>query len=212
MKLRMKSRLFLAGLVLALIVGAFVGGLLLQRGGRADMAARTTISGEVIAQEIYEISELAVLRYHYTNAAKFDNYAEINNWKVPFSTKSFIIKYYGEIKLGVEAKDIDVNVNERSREIIITLPPVKVLSHAIDESSLEVWDQTKNIFNPILIEDYAAFAVDQKNAVVDSNITGELIEEAAENARRQIGTLVRNLAGVRDEYTVLFALPAEAEE
>ncbi|MFQ9072278.1 MAG: DUF4230 domain-containing protein [Faecalibacillus faecis] len=39
-------------------------------------------------------------------------------------------------------------------ELNITLPAAKILSHEIDEKSIEVYDESSNIFNQISINDY----------------------------------------------------------
>ena len=199
---KLKIRLIIAGLVLVLIAGAFVaGGFILKRGA----PPKPTISGTIIKDAIAEISELAVLRYHYTDMGKFEDPMMIKDWVIPLTTKSFVISYNGEIKLGLIFKDIEVDVNNLSKEIKITLPPVRVLSHTIDENSVQVWDQTKNIFNPIQIGDFMAFVMERKEIVEDFRVDEKLRNEAQESARKQIEAFVGNFAGVKDEYTVVFA-------
>jgi len=206
MSIRRKIKFYLTlALLVILVAGSIVGWFYLRDGPRLEKASVQAISGDVIAEKIAEISELAVLRYHYANAANFQDHAELNGWKVPFSTKSFTLKYNGEIKLGIDAGEVRVNIDEAGKEIVITLPPVKILSHTIDESSIEVWDQTKNIFNPILIEDYAAFAVDQKKSIEAGHVDDNMKAEAMDIAEKQLGALLRNFAGIEDAYTVLFA-------
>lgn len=202
---KLKQRLIFFLVLLILLAGAFALGFFLKKEPPPVAPPEPTVSGNVVAQEIFEISELAVLRYHYSNVARFGDSAELKGWKIPFSTKSFVLKYNGEIKLGIDASAVTVAVDETNKEIRITLPPVKILSHAIDERTIEVWDQTKNIFNPILVEDYKAIVVSQKKAVEKDGISAELKEEAAAMAKKQIGTLVRNLADVKGAYTVTFA-------
>ncbi|WP_370807359.1 DUF4230 domain-containing protein [Faecalibacillus intestinalis] len=38
----------------------------------------------------------------------------------------------------------------------------KILSHEIDENSIEVYDESSNIFNQISINDYKSFATKEK--------------------------------------------------
>ncbi|MFQ9072878.1 MAG: hypothetical protein ACLR43_09220 [Faecalibacillus faecis] len=40
----------------------------------------------------------------------------------------------------------------------------------IDENSIEVYDESKNVFNPISINDYATFAKKQKEMVAEEAI------------------------------------------
>ena len=199
---KLKKGLILTVVVLVLLAGAFVGGFILKGSPEPQEPPKPTISGNIIQQEISEISELAVLHYRYTNVGKFEDHANIKTWKVPLSSKSFILSYSGDIKLGIDLKAVEVSVDEESSEVLLTLPPVKILSHAIDESSIEVWDQTKNIFNQIKIEEYAEFVTDQKKVFEKNGIGADLKAEATEAAKKQLVTLVRNFAGIKDEYTV----------
>ena len=201
---KLKKWFILSVVALVLVAGVFLAGGLVMRGG-LSFGRKTTISGDLLKQEIAEISELAVLRCHYANVGKFEDQLMLRQWKVPLTTKSIIFTYNGEIKLGIDFNHIDVDIDHAGKEITITLPPVRILSHAIDENSIEPYDQSKNIFNQFLIEDYKALIVDQKKAAEKKIITDALMKEAAEIAKKQIGSFVGNFAGVKDEYTVVFA-------
>ena len=119
------------------------------------------MTSDLLSQQIQDISELATVEYNYTNMGKFENQATFYGWKVPFTTKSFIISYDGKIKAGVDMTQVEVNVSKK--KIKVTVPKAKILSHEIDEKSIEVFDETKNIFNQISITDYNQFAIDQKD-------------------------------------------------
>ena len=62
------------------------------------------------------------------------------------------LTYEGEVQLGIDLTKADIAV--RGDTIAITLPPVEVLSNAIDEKSIEVYNESKNVFNPISVNDY----------------------------------------------------------
>lgn len=56
----------------------------------------TVMTSDLLSQQIQSISELATVEYNYTNMGKFENQATFYGWKVPFTTKSFIISYDGK--------------------------------------------------------------------------------------------------------------------
>lgn len=202
---KLKKGFVLVVVVLVLAVVAFVAGGFVLKGDFKLFSHKTTITGDILKQEITEISELAVLRCYYSNVGTFEDQVKLKDWKVPLTTKGLIFTYSGEIKLGIEFKDIDIAVNEENKEIVITLPPIKMLSHAIDEKSIKPYDQKKNIFNQFMMEDYKVLMVGEKELAEKKMITAALKKEAAETAKRQIGTFIGNFAGVKDEYTVVFA-------
>ena len=100
---------------------------------------------------------------------------------IPFTTKRFIVAYEGSILAGVDLARAKVELGEE--RLTVTLPEAEILSHEIDEDSLEIFDETKNIFNPITLEDYTGFQSDQKGKMEEKAIAGGLLTQAGEQAK-----------------------------
>lgn len=160
----------------------------------------TVMTSDLLSQQISEISELATVEYNYTNMGKFENQATFYGWKVPFTTKSFIISYDGKIKAGVDMTQVEVNVSKK--KIKVTVPKAKILSHEIDEKSIEVFDETKNIFNQISITDYNQFAIDQKDKMEKSVKEKGLLEEAQKKVESTIKTFIKSLNKSSIDYEI----------
>ena len=166
------------------------------------MAGRNSqpqITSSLLGQRLSAIQELATQEYHYTNMGRFQNQLDFYGWKVPFTTKSFIVAYDGVIKAGVDLSELQVEVSGKT--ISVTLPEGKILSHDIDEESIEVFDETKNIFNPIQIEDYTGFTADQKASMEERAISEGLLTAASERARTVVEEFITALPGAED-YTI----------
>ncbi len=161
-------------------------------------AGTTQLSAVVLENRLTEISEFASLTYSYTNMAEFENSKDFYGIKVPFTTKGFIITYDGEIKAGVDLSKAQVEM--KGSKIIITLPEAEILSHQIDEDSLEVFDETTSIFNPLKVTDYNAFSKDQKADMEEKAQEKGLLTEARQKAASAIEKFVSQLAG--EGYTV----------
>lgn len=191
---RLKRRVTLAlALVVALAAAFLLGGAL------AGQESEPEITSALLGQRLAEIQELATQEYHYTNMGRFQNQLDFYGWKVPFTTKSFIVAYDGVIKAGVDLSQVKVTVENQT--ITVTLPEGKILSHEIDEDSLEVFDETKNIFNPIRIEDYTGFTADQR-ASMEKRATEEgLLTAASERARTLVEQFIAALPNAK-EYTI----------
>ena len=110
-------------------------------------------------------------------------------------------RYTGIIKAGYETSEIKSKVGEG--KIYITLPKAKILSHEIDEKSLEVLDESKNIFNPITIEDYNSFQITQKEFTEEKAISDGLFNEAENNVKEMINLAISSVKGI-DDYEVVF--------
>lgn len=191
---KLKRRAILVLILIAVVAGAFfLGGVMAGRDSQPQ------ITSSLLGQRLNAIQELATQEYHYTNMGRFQNQLDFYGWKVPFTTKSFIVAYDGVIKAGVDLSELQVEVSGKT--ISVTLPEGKILSHDIDEDSLEVFDETKNIFNPIQIEDYTGFTADQKASMEERAISEGLLTAASERARTVVEEFLTAFPGAED-YTI----------
>ena len=162
----------------------------------------------VINAEIQDIGELATVEYLYTDAGKFEDPAKIFGKDIPFSftTKSFIAKWDGIIKAGVDISRVTVEVNDKSEEIIVHIPNAEILSHEIDNNSIETLDEKDGFFNPVKVEDVREFDANSKDAMEQRAIENGILDKAFENAKGIIEKLV-NTDVVRElEYTIKFEI------
>ena len=195
-RMRLKTKLILALVLIAVVAGAFFAGAL--AGGRED---EPTVTSDLLSQELLSVQELVSVEYHYTNMGKFENQVDFYGWKVPFTTKSFLISYDGVIKAGVDLSAAEVTVNETAKTVTVTLPEGTIVSHEIPEDSIQVFDETKNIFNPITIEDYTSFTQDQKASVEADAVANGLLDSAKEKAQLAVESLLVMVPGM-EAYTL----------
>lgn len=195
-RLGWKGRLFLAVLVCAAVLAAFLLGA--SWGGQESKSA---ITSDLLGQQLRQAQELVSVEYHYTNMGKFENQVDFYGWKVPFTTKSFLVSYDGLIKAGVDLSQVQVNVDELSHTVTVTLPGGEIISHEIPEDSIQVFDETHNIFNPITIEDYTGFTQDQRQAVEQKAVDNGLLTAAEEKARAAVESFLLLIPGMED-YTL----------
>ena len=200
---RLKRKLFwAAGAVLLLLLAFWLGALWRGR------EQQPVITSDLLGQQLQTVQELVSVEYHYTNMGKFENQVDFYGWKVPFTTKSFIVSYDGVIKAGVDLSTARVQVDEATQTITITLPEGQILSHEIPEESIEVFDETHNLFNPITIEDYSGFQADQQGVMEEKALQAGLLTQAQDQAEAAVTGLLTPLL---DEGQTLEVRTAEAE-
>ena len=176
-------------IVLAVVI--FIAGMMQMK-----KSMEPTITSELINNRLEDAKELTTLKYHYTNMGEFQNQSDFYGWKVPFTTKSFIVSYDGVINAGVDLKDARINVT--GKRIQITLPRSKILSHEIYEDSLQVFLEKDSIFNPIKISDYNDFSMDQKKVVEEKAIEKGLLAEADKRSQEAIKDILRLDQNLKD--------------
>lgn len=176
---KLKRSLFIILLIgLALFAAFFYG----KSQMKSEMEPEITSS--LIYNKLVSAKELTTLKYHYTNMGHFENQNTFYGYKVPFTSKEFIVSYEGLINAGIDLDKIKVDVGDKSIEIKI--PPAEILSHEIYEDSLKVYDERESIFNRIDIEDYNNFSKDQKTEVEQRAIKKGLLKEADEESKKAI--------------------------
>ncbi len=142
--------LILAGVVLAAVcfgAGFFTGGR-----SQEEVPQPSSVTVE---QQLQQISQLATTQYAYTNIGQFERGSDFYGVRIPFTTSRFIVSYSGVITAGVDLSRAQVEVT--GEQVTVTLPAAQILSHEIDPDSLEVFDETRSIFNPITSRTTAAF-------------------------------------------------------
>ena len=142
------------------------------------------ITSSLIYNKLVSAKELTTLKYHYTNMGHFENQNTFYGYKVPFTSKEFIVSYEGIINAGIDLNKMNVDVGDKSIEVRI--PAAEILSHEIYEDSLKVYDERESIFNRIDIEDYNDFSKDQKSEIEKKAIKKGLLKEADEESKRAI--------------------------
>ena len=197
-RMGLKMKILLILLTLLLICGAVLAAFLCGL-RQASQAAEPQITGDLLASRLRSVQELVTVSYYYTNMGRFENQVDFYGWEVPFTTKSFIVSYDGVIKAGVDLEQLQVSIG--GGEVTVTLPESRIISHEIPEDSLEVFDESDNLFNHITIEDYTAFTRDQKSAMEQRAVDGGLLDRANQEARTAVDSLLRIMPGL-EEYTL----------
>ena len=197
-RMGLKMKILLILLTLLLICGAVLAAFLCGL-RQASQAAEPQITGDLLASRLRSVQELVTVSYYYTNMGRFENQVDFYGWKVPFTTKSFIVSYDGVIKAGVDLEKLQVSIG--GGEVTVTQPESRIISHEIPEDSLEVFDESDNLFNHITIEDYTAFTRDQKSAMEQRAVDGGLLDRANQEARTAVDSLLRIMPGL-EEYTL----------
>lgn len=180
------AKTLLLGAVLYIVVACvcFVGGRLSAGSG----SETPQLDAVVLESQVRDISELASVTYTYTNMAQFESSNDFYGVKIPFTTKSFILTYDGTIKAGVDLSQATVDVSGNT--VRITLPQAAILSHEIDEDSVEVFDEKTSIFNPFTVEDFSSFQTDQKAAMEEKALDKGLLTEAQAKAEASVRQLL----------------------
>lgn len=152
--------------------------------------ASQEINIDLINSEIQDIGELATVEYLFTDAGKYEDSAELFGQDVPFTKKSFIIKWNGTVKAGVRIEEVTAEVDRANKEIVVHIPPAEILSYDPDTDSVEILDEKSSIFNPVKVGDVKKFDAISEDAMKQRAIENGILEKAFENAKKIIQNML----------------------
>ena len=149
------------------------------------------------------IGELATQVGYYTNVQVISNSREVFGLTVPFTQSNYIYSYDGVIKVGFDFEQIEVVTDDTLKTVTVRLPEPIVISNDIDEDSLQVYNESKNVFTPLKLSQINASQSTMKEEALQTAINNGIFETARNNAELLIGSFLSSSFNLQ-EYTILF--------
>ena len=145
-----------------------------------------------VMSRISHIQELALVKHNYTGVIGFKDYKKILNINIPLTDKYFLLKYNGYLKAGVDFSRVKINVLGDST-VHVSIPKPDILDTVIDESSVQIYNESENAFNPIKISDYNESLIREKNVMVRDAVNQGILTDATEQAKMVLTTMLEEM-------------------
>lgn len=159
-----------------------------------------------IMNKIVYIQELALVRQNYTGVISYKDKVKVLNLPVPLTDKYFLIKYNGYIKAGVDFSRVKVEVFADT-VVHVSIPKPTILEASIDEKSIQVYDESENLFNPIKISDYNIAISREKSVMIQDAINQGILKQASDEARIALHSLLEPLGFREIKITEELTIP-----
>lgn len=142
-----------------------------------------------VEEKVSRISELSTIKYNYTNIVSYKDNIKLKGIDIPLTNKSFILKYSGYLKAGLDLTTLEMDIIDRS-SIYITIDKAKVLENIIMEEDVTFFDEKDNIFNKLSFKDLYEVLINEKENAKEEAIQKGLLNEAEINAEEIIKVLL----------------------
>ena len=164
----------------------------------AGMKDRTTLSQEMVAQEVRNVAKLVSSEMTVRDVVTFENtrYG---------STKSALIVVTGKIMAGIDLeRGTEVRIDSAKRHITIVIPEAQVL--AVDIVQLRTYDEQRGLWNPFQPADRDAIYQSVRRQLHRAAADMGIVQRANASAAKMLETMFSV-----DGYTteVRFGAPAE---
>lgn len=192
----MKNKI-IAGVITALVLLSLFLGFQLKYAKQEP----PVITAELLNNRLENVSNLVTTEYFYTNMGRFENQNNFYGWKVPFTRSQFIISYDGKITAGIKGEDLISSVEEN--KVTLSVPKAEIMSHEIFYDTITVFDEQNSVFNPIKLDNYNDFYLDQKVVMEEKAINSGLLARADDRSKEIVEDLIEFIKGLNPEIEIV---------
>lgn len=143
-----------------------------------------------VLDTITQMIEINTIKYHYSNIIDIQKDKRINDIKLPFTEKYFVVRYEGIINGGINMNDVEVEI-VGDKEVHINIKNVGIKDHFIKDESVYVYDSSETIFNKIEIQevfdDISNYKVEYERKVISEGF----LDEVKKSVENELKVLVR---------------------
>lgn len=128
-----------------------------------------------ITEKLISVSELSTVKYNYSNVISIKDSLKFKDFTIPFTEKSFVLKYSGFITAGVDLSKAEVSISNNN--LLVVLPPSVILNHNINEEEIFIYDEKSSAFNKLNIQDMLKEIVAEKEKTEKALIDDGFLEK-----------------------------------
>ena len=186
--------------VLFIFVNGFKVGKIFSYNKKEDLII---LNSNMIKERIEGVSELATVKYYYSQVETLDEDNKFNNLSIPFTNKKLIIQYDGVILAGIDLSKIsedDIKVDDKDKKINISIPRAMIMSNTIEDTKTLVERDT--IFNNLNSKDWEKLREVERQHAEKTAIDRRILEEANKNVISTIKRFLNVYDDTRDKYEI----------
>lgn len=167
--------------------------------------ARTS---DTIREQLVDIGELATLEYNYTKVVQ--RQVTEKYFYIISDTNNQLYSFDGVIKVGIDCKDLDIKVDKATKQYIVYVPEIKILSHEIDLDSYTYYFDEIEEGKELATQHEAEDMKEQEEKMTNQG----LLDRARASADETIGRIIRAAINETNnkDYEIVFYHADVAEE
>ncbi|MGL5711476.1 MAG: DUF4230 domain-containing protein [Paraclostridium sp.] len=176
-------------LIIFIMIGVCSGILISSNFIFSEKAPKDTSK---VLNSIEEVVQVSTTKYTYSDIVTVTKEKSFKNIKIPFSEKSFIIKYNGIIKGGADFTEIKILDNDRS-SISLEVGELSIVDHYVDDENVYVYDIKNSIFNKVDVNEVLEELSKNKKQYEAKVIEEGFMEEVKSNTKKSLENSLINL-------------------
>lgn len=145
-----------------------------------------------VIDTISQVLDINTVKYNYSNVVTVKKDKSINKIKIPFTEKSFVVKYNGVVNAGVRPENIKVLKND-GKGITIEVKRCEILDHYIDDDNFYIYDVKSSIFNKLKVQEIIDDVNKYKKEYEGKLIQEGFMDEVKNNTKLSIENILKNI-------------------
>jgi hypothetical protein len=209
----LSPKIIIIGVVACMIVLIFISHVVRDWVGNRmpSVDQRVETDSAMLEALVRRVTKLATLELRYTEAGIQEDQNTLaifgREFNIPGTARRLFVTWQGNILFGINAEEIRIDVieyDEHRREILVTLPEARILSHAVDMESINVLDESTGIFTSFSLGELPNFINEKIKEMETREMMLELLRIARKNAEEAIYDLF-SLVLDEEKYTINFS-------
>lgn len=145
-----------------------------------------------VMDTISQVLDINTVKYNYSNVVTVKKDKSINDIKIPFTEKSFVVKYEGVVNAGVKPENIKIAKND-GKSILVEVSKCEILDHYIDDDNFYVYDIKSSIFNKLKVQEIIDDVSKYKKEYEEKLIKEGFIDEVKSTTKLSIENILKNV-------------------
>ena len=161
--------------------------------------AVVTVNIETVEDGLKDMGTLITQEYYFEQVETYTKSKKVA-W-IFDSTSEIAYSYKGTVTAGIDFTKIEMEKDEDTKTVKVTIPPSEIQNIDVDTSSFKVFSEKESLWNPIKLEDYNLSLQEFEKKAEQNALDNGILERSDKQAELLINGFIRNYSALSD-YTI----------
>lgn len=157
------------------------------------------IQTDIIREELEQISKYSAYEMNYTSVLFYSEANQIFGMDIPLTKNRLLATIDGKMNIGIHAEKVEFSTKADAKgnitEVTALVPHSEILDNYTDQDTLQIYDETNNIFNPVKVENYSKLIVDSEKKEEEKVLRSDVLTQSDERIQKIITSYLHSVFG-----------------
>ncbi|WP_410502159.1 DUF4230 domain-containing protein [Exiguobacterium acetylicum] len=180
--------------VIAMVAIVMIGFAIFFTFKPIELTTEKRSSTSLIQEKIVELSELATLKYEYSDVivSRTNRKISLGITDLKFAEAIKLIKYSGYLKAGTDLSKASVSYNKEEDLVLVRVPKARILDNVAEIEKAEVEDVKGNILSDYPTQTVFDVISKNKEKVEKKKVSEGLLEKADQSTQKLLTSFLKS--------------------